>query len=74
MQKGNWLVNYAELSGIGQALGGLSNRTRYESGIEQSINDLRSDYSAYQNEFSSFFPDLIEFNRVELNKILDEAG
>lgn len=74
MQKGNWLVNYAELSGIGQALGGLSNRTRYESGIEQSINDLRSDYSAYRNEFSSFFPDLIEFNRVELNKILDEAG
>ena len=46
MQKGNWLVSYAELSGISQALGGLSNRTRYKSGMERSINDLQSDYSA----------------------------
>jgi len=71
MQKGNWLVDYAQLSGIDQALKGLATRTRYLSGMEKSIQDLRSDYADYQNEFSTFFPQLVEFSRDKLDLLLN---
>ena len=74
MQKENWLVNYAQLSGIDQALKGLATRTRYLSGMEKSIQDLRSDYADYQNEFSTFFPQLVEFSRDKLDLILNEPN
>jgi len=59
MKKDNWLLNYGNLEGIGQALTGMSRRTRHESKMEQSITELEEYYDAFKNEFELFFPDLI---------------
>ena len=58
MMQGNWLVNYAKLDGIEKALSGMSRRTAYESRMNESIEDLKLSYEAFQNEFESFFPEL----------------
>jgi acyl carrier protein phosphodiesterase len=58
MIRGNWLVNYAKIEGIGKALSGMARRTRYESKMEQSVEDLIEYYSEFTNEFFQFFPDL----------------
>jgi acyl carrier protein phosphodiesterase len=58
MIKGNWLVNYGTLEGIGQALSGLARRTRYESKMEQSVIELEEFYSEFKKEFQLFFPEL----------------
>src|SRR3989337_129190 len=58
MIKGNWLVNYGTLEGIEQALAGLARRTRYESKMEQSVNELEEFYPEFKQEFQSFFPEL----------------
>ena len=58
MIKGNWLVNYGTLEGIEQALTGLARRTRYESKMEQSVNELEEFYPEFKQEFQSFFPEL----------------
>ena len=58
MKKDNWLVNYGALYGIEQSLNGLARRTRYESKMEQAIEDLKEFYTEFDTEFQSFFPEL----------------
>ena len=59
MVKGNWLVNYTFLQGIERALKGMSNRTKYDSKMNESIIDLQEHYNAFKKEFETFFPELI---------------
>src|SRR5690606_27833300 len=40
MMRQNWLLSYAEVSGIAQALGGLSRRASFDSGMEQAGEEL----------------------------------
>jgi acyl carrier protein phosphodiesterase len=68
MKRGNWLVNYSKLEGIERALTGMAGRTPYVSKMEQAVNDLRSDYRAYQHEFEIFFPELKKIASDFLNK------
>jgi acyl carrier protein phosphodiesterase len=68
MISGNWLANYANLEGIHSTLKGMSRRTKFESGMERSIEDLKQDYLSYQQEFREFFPELQKFS----NKILND--
>ncbi len=58
MTRGNWLVNYAKLEGIEKALSGMTRRTTYESRMNESIEDLKSSYEEFGNEFELFFPEL----------------
>jgi acyl carrier protein phosphodiesterase len=58
MIKGNWLVNYGRVEGIQRALTGMSRRTRFDSKMDESINDLREFYNEFEEEFLRFFPDL----------------
>jgi acyl carrier protein phosphodiesterase len=62
MTRGNWLVNYAQVEGIGRALTGLSRRTTFESRMEESVKELRQHYSEFQKEFDTFFPELMGFS------------
>ena len=64
----DWLTNYAHLEGIMGALSGLSRRTKYESGMEYAVSDLKQDYDAYRCEFELFFPELMDFSRKELDQ------
>jgi acyl carrier protein phosphodiesterase len=58
MIKDNWLVNYGNLQGIGQALRGISRRTQYESRMNESVHELTAYYDEFQTEFKTFIPDL----------------
>jgi len=58
MTRGNWLVNYSKLEGIGRALSGMARRSKYESKMELAVNELEENYEQFYSEFSSFFPAL----------------
>ncbi|WP_210464778.1 acyl carrier protein phosphodiesterase [Rufibacter roseolus] len=54
----NWLVSYAQISGISKALRGLSSRATFESGMEKAGEELELNYPFYRQDFEQFFPDL----------------
>ncbi|RAV99899.1 acyl carrier protein phosphodiesterase [Pseudochryseolinea flava] len=56
MIRGNWLVNYAGLEGIQRALTGMARRTKYNSRMDEAVNDLREHYQAFKKEFKEFLP------------------
>jgi len=58
MMQHNWLLSYAAIEGIGKALGGLSRRTTFVSGMETGAEELRANYDLYAADFAAFFPEL----------------
>lgn len=58
MIRGNWLLSYRSISGINRALTGMASRTPYRSGMEHASADLARDFTKYQHEFRTFFPQL----------------
>ncbi|MFC0182428.1 Acyl carrier protein phosphodiesterase [Pseudarcicella hirudinis] len=68
ISKRDWLTNYANFEGIEWALKGISRRTSFPSNIENAIDELKTDYELYQEEFRAFFPDLQEHVRNFLLK------
>ena len=67
MIRGNWLLGYSTVEGIGQALSGMARRTPYDSKMEQAAGDLRSDYELFYRDFVSFFPELRDYSLSILN-------
>ncbi|MDN5205069.1 ACP phosphodiesterase [Fulvivirgaceae bacterium BMA10] len=63
MVKNNWLTNYAFVDGIDQALTGMSRRTSFRSNMEKAVEDLKTHYKAFHEEFVEFFPQLIEYSK-----------
>lgn len=61
MIRGNWLYNYSFLEGIQQVMNGMSNRTKFDSGMEHAVIDLEAHYKDFEEDFTKFFPDLINF-------------
>lgn len=61
MIKGNWLVGYSNVSGIGQALSGMASRTPYNSKMDEATQDLSAHYELFNEEFNRFFPELVKF-------------
>jgi acyl carrier protein phosphodiesterase len=59
----NWLLSYARLSGINQALTGLSRRTTFASGMETAAVELKENYGLYAADFDLFMPELITFSQ-----------
>lgn len=55
----NWLVGYKNLYSMKRVFLGMSRRTSFNSGMENAIEDLQKDYTAYEDEFNTFFPDII---------------
>ena len=64
--RGNWLLNYAKVEGIHQALSGMSRRATFESKMEESILDLKEHYKIFEAEFTTFFPELQSFSKTWL--------
>ena len=63
MVKQNWLLSYAEITGIRKSLTGLSRRTTFISDMETAADELEENYSLYATEFFLFFPDLQAYVR-----------
>ncbi|MCU0420220.1 MAG: ACP phosphodiesterase [Cyclobacteriaceae bacterium] len=61
MMKGNWLLNYQHVEGIDRALTGMSRRTTFVSHMQHASADLQEHYTAFEAEFSHFFPELRAF-------------
>ena len=69
MISNNWLLSYATVPGIGNILNQMNVRTRGKSRMNLAIVELNEYYAEFEEEFTSFFPDLIkhtENKRTEL--------
>ena len=66
MMQHNWLLSYARIGGIGQALTGLSQRTSFISGMETAAEELEHNYAFYAQNFYDFFPQLIAFSEKRI--------
>ena len=62
----NWLLSYASLEGISKVLNGMNRRTKNVSGMNEAINDLEIFYNEFENEFTHFFDELIQFSKQKL--------
>ena len=65
----NWLLSYARIEGIAQALAGMNRRTKNRSGMHLAVQDLQEFYDEFEDEFTDFFTELIAFSEKKL-KIL----
>jgi acyl carrier protein phosphodiesterase len=68
MIRGNWLVGYAHQEGIQRSLTGMSRRTRFDSKMDEAVNELRQWDTEFEGEFRTFFPDLVEHCREALGR------
>ncbi len=57
----NWLANYGNLKDLNRVFKGMSRRTNHNSRMEESIDDLKKHYPAFEEEFRLFFPDIIAY-------------
>jgi acyl carrier protein phosphodiesterase len=72
MRKQNWLLHYKELSGIQRTLIGLSNRTAFDSKMNEAPELLLEKEAEFEVIFFAFFRELETFAReklVELKQI-----
>lgn len=61
MMAQNWLVGYANLKDLQRVFNGMSRRTKFDSGMDKSVVFLQAHYADFENDFRSFFPELIRF-------------
>jgi acyl carrier protein phosphodiesterase len=59
----NWLVGYRDLESLQRVFNGMSRRTNHPSGMENAVMDLKAGYSFFENDFRTFFPEII--NHIE---------
>jgi acyl carrier protein phosphodiesterase len=57
----NRLVSYASVEGISEVLYGMSRRTKFNSNMEFATEDLKTNYSEFENEFKIFFEEMRKF-------------
>jgi acyl carrier protein phosphodiesterase len=60
MIRQNWLLAYASINGISEALGGMSRRTAFDSRMDEAVEELQRFYPEFQSEFRAFFPELVQ--------------
>ena len=71
MMADNWLYNYANLKGISRVLDGMNRRTKNKSKMNFAILDLEEHYEDFENEFTSFFEELITFSRYKFKSLCE---
>ena len=57
----DWLGSYATIEGIAQILKQMDRRTGDKSGMRHSVDELKEYYTDYEQEFTDFFKDIIQF-------------
>jgi len=65
----NWLLSYASIDGIQRVLEGMNRRTQNKSKMNNAVNELKLHYLDFENEFTSFFEELIEFSKEKLKEL-----
>jgi len=59
----NWLLSYASISGITKVLEGVNKRTKNRSKMNLAVAELQEFYDEFEQEFTLFFDDLIQFTQ-----------
>ncbi|WP_223033331.1 acyl carrier protein phosphodiesterase [Hanstruepera marina] len=62
----NWLLNYANIDGIQRVLDGMNRRTKNKSKMNKATAELNTYYEEFENEFTLFFDELIQFSNTKL--------
>jgi len=70
MIKHNWLYNYQFIEGIDKVMKGMANRTSFNSGMENAIEDLVQHYDDFSSDFETFFPILEQFVKSKIEKLV----
>ena len=68
MIKNDWLTSYATIDGIEKILFQMDYRTKHRANMQESIIELKEYYSEFENEFTTFFEELMNFSA---NKLLE---
>lgn len=68
MKKQKWLSSYATIEGIEKVLNGVNKRTKFKSQMHLAIADLELNYKTFENDFTSFFEDLVEFSDLVITE------
>lgn len=69
MKSQNWLYHYSELSGIQKALNGLTQRTTFESKMNEATEVLLEKEAEFEVIFFAFFRELETFAREKLTEL-----
>lgn len=64
MVEQNWLASYREISNIGRALNGISQRLKRQNTLFNSVEELEQNYHLFEQTFEAFFPQLILFTKT----------
>ncbi len=62
----NWLANYATIPGIGNILYQMNRRTNNISKMDLAIVELENYYTEFEQEFRSFFKEIITYTQKEI--------
>ena len=65
----NWLLNYATVPGISRILSQMNVRTRGISKMNLAVLELEEYYSEFENEFTSYFQELIVYSENKLKEL-----
>ncbi len=64
----NWLTAYASFRGLQQVFYGMDRRTKRISGMDKAIEVLKINYDELFNDFTNFYPELIDYSKSEREK------
>lgn len=65
----NWLLSYATIPGISKILNQMNVRTKGVSKMNFAVLELEEFYSEFEEEFTSFFDELIAFSKNKLSQL-----
>lgn len=65
----NWLLNYASVQGISTILTQMNVRTKNRSKMNFAVIELEEFYAEFEEEFTSFFAELITFSKIKLAEL-----
>jgi len=69
MTEQNWLLSYATTDGMQTVLDGMNRRTKGRSKMDNATTELNLYYIDFENEFTTFFNDLIAFSNSKLDSL-----
>ena len=65
----NWLMSYQTIEGIGIILEKMDNRMKRDSIMRLSVGELRTYYSEFEQEFTTFFKELIVHTNLKIETL-----
>ncbi|MDT0689778.1 acyl carrier protein phosphodiesterase [Salegentibacter sp. F188] len=69
MFRDNWLLSYASIDGITKILYQMNHRTKGKSNMDLAVEELEMFYDEFQDEFTEFFADLINFSSEKIKEL-----